>query len=554
MGCEFNSLHGFEGNRAPSNIRVIIRFIWVTYQIKRLCGEVTEEGVEKALTEVPKDLDQIYLEMLHSIRVRHESSRRLTMAENALKWILYAVRPLSPTELIEAISLTPESTTEKSKSDNLTLSVVFDICQNLVVLDERLGVLRFAHFTVQEFLVKHFQLKEGHTGVAEVCLTLVMNNLTGTVPSERPEESAMYNYAMFNWPEHVRLAGPGSTTVARLCKNLLQPSEAYESWVSRISKTHEALCNPMAPILVASYFQLADIFGDLLDKENNPNSLNHHGRTALHFAAINGNESIVSLLFERAGVELDITDRIHRHTPLSLAAENGHEKVLQMLLRKGRVNVDHRNRIDETPLLLAAKNGHERAVQILLKHKRVDVNSKDRIPGWTALSWAARSGHEKVVQALLQNKRVDVDHKGKNKKTPLSLAACYGHDKVVKALAMNDGVDVNSKDVWGRTPLSIAAWCGREKVVQVLLENKSADVNSKDRWGRTPLFMAARDGRENVVKILIENENVDIRCRDKLGRSPHSWAAENGHQKVVVMLHRKAKLDQGKRSNFKRLN
>lgn len=474
------------------------------------------------------------------------------MAENALKWILYAVRPLSPAELIEAISLTPESTTSKSKSDNLTLSAVFDICENLVVLDERLGVLRFAHFTVQEFLLRHFRPKEGHTGVAEVCLTLVMNNLTSTVSFEGSEEPAMFDYAMFNWPEHVRLAGPGSTTVTGLCKSLLQPSEAYESWVSWISTTHKSLCNPIAPILVASYFQLVHIFGDLLDKENNPNSLNHHGSTSLHFAAINGNEDIVRLLFERRGVELDIIEHFQQQTPLSLAAENGHEKVLQMLLGKGGlgVNVGHRNRIGETPLLLAAKNGHEQAVQVLLKHTRVDVNSKDTIPGWTPLSWAARSGHDKVVQALLQNRRVDVDHKGRNKKTPLSLAACYGHDTVVRVLARNKGVDVNSEDLWGRTPLCIAAWCGREKVVQVLLEHEGVNVNSRDRCGRTPLFMAARDGRENVVKILIENENVDMHHKDKFGRTPHSWAAENGHQKVVEMLHQKARLDQGKRSNL----
>lgn len=51
------------------------------------------------------------------------------MAENALKWVLYAVRPLSPEELLDAISFLPTSVTATARTstgDGLNLSVICD--------------------------------------------------------------------------------------------------------------------------------------------------------------------------------------------------------------------------------------------------------------------------------------------------------------------------------------------------------------------------------------------------------------------------------------------
>lgn len=72
------------------------------HQIEKLCDEITESGVERTLTEYPIDMNEIYLEMLQ--KIESKSSRTSACAEDALKLIMYAVRPLTSKELIEAIS------------------------------------------------------------------------------------------------------------------------------------------------------------------------------------------------------------------------------------------------------------------------------------------------------------------------------------------------------------------------------------------------------------------------------------------------------------------
>lgn len=276
----------------------LCRFIWVKRQIEKICYEITESGVERALTELPKDLDEMYLEMLHRVRT-NKSSRAATIAENALKLVLYAVRPLSPEELIEAISFTATVSASASASsrDNLTLPAVFDICQNLVVLDKRLGVVRFAHFSVQEFLSTQFNSAEVHTCVAEICLTILLT--PGANGGHKSENLAMTHYSILNWPEHVRRSGTGSNALAGLWKIFLMPSSSlpYKQWVSRISgsvwELRSVKSTLIAPLLVACFYQLVDVFGWLLHREANPNCTNDDGSTSLHLAASNGNHHIV---------------------------------------------------------------------------------------------------------------------------------------------------------------------------------------------------------------------------------------------------------------------
>lgn len=209
MGCKFFPL------LKPSAKSDFIRFIWVKHQIKKICDEMSEDSILKALTELPEDLDEIYMEILCTIRA-HQSTRAVTMAETALKSVLYAVRPLSLKELIRAVSA----------SSDLTVLALLDICYNLLVRDQGLGVLRFAHFSVQEFLLKQFSSEGGHTGVAEVCLTILLT-LDGDMP-------AMADYAIDNWAEHVRLSGTSSVVLTKLCTTFLDSSSvAYQTWASK---------------------------------------------------------------------------------------------------------------------------------------------------------------------------------------------------------------------------------------------------------------------------------------------------------------------------------
>lgn len=341
-------------------------------------------------------------------------------------------------------------------------------------------MLRFAHFSVQEFLLQRYGAEKGHAGVAAVCLTLLM--ATSATGINECDESSLVRYASFNWPEHVRLSGAGNRAIEDLTEIFLNPSPVYQAWVSTVSTKHDELrSNPsetLAPLLVACHFRLSTIFGRLLHSQHKGADLNYAGKfgyTVLHLAARQGNDDMVFLLLGKKELDLDRKDKDGR-TPLSWAAEEGHEKVVQMLLEK----------------------------------EKVDVNSKDTEAGRTALSWAARNGHEKAVEILLEKEGVDVNSKDEDGRTPLSWAAENGYEKVVQVQLAKEEVDVNSKDKDGRTPLSWAAQKIHGKVVQMLLAREGIDVNNKStKDGTTPLYWAARNWDKKMMQMLREKGAVE---------------------------------------------
>ena len=86
-------------------------------------------------------------------------------------------------------------------------------------------------------------------------------------------------------------------------------------------------------------------------------SVNHrdsHGYTAIHFAAWQGKDEIVTMLLE-AGAEHDTQTR-DLNTPLALAANGGYFKPVKLLLEKG-CNINNTDKDLDTPLHYAAFNG-----------------------------------------------------------------------------------------------------------------------------------------------------------------------------------------------------
>lgn len=62
-------------------------------------------------------------------------------------WILYAIRPLTPMELIAAISMIPLAL--GFDTNGLTVKTILDVCQNLVVFDEKLVKTFYGSPTIQ---------------------------------------------------------------------------------------------------------------------------------------------------------------------------------------------------------------------------------------------------------------------------------------------------------------------------------------------------------------------------------------------------------------------
>ncbi|KAJ5641883.1 hypothetical protein N7490_005883 [Penicillium lividum] len=293
-------------------------------------------------------------------------------------------------------------------------------------------------------------------------------------------------------------------------------------------------------LCLAVKHRCAEVVRALLELGSEPDFQDTGGRTALSYAAAQGDESIVKELLQWGGFP-NSEDILHR-TPLSYASEAGFHRVTELLLRDNRVSPDSTDINGWTPLFWAAQNGNEPIVKQLLQNNKVDPGVKDS-EGWTPLLLAAQSGYRTVVEQFIRSDKVDLNAKDSDGCTPLLWAAQKGYTAIVKLLLETGQADLDTKDSDGWTPLYLAAYNGHEAVVKLLLETKKVDPDLKNRFGRTPLWYAAQKGYEVVVEHLLRSEKVDPNAKDNNGCMPLLWAARNGHEAVVKLLLQKDNVD-----------
>lgn len=110
----------------------------------------------------------------------------------------------------------------------------------------------------------------------------------------------------------------------------------------------------------------AEVVEVLLAKEANVDSVDRqHGRSAAHFASLNGNAEILQLLL-RAGANGDAED-LSGWTPLFYAVQRGDLASIKVLVQIG-ANINKKDSVGATPLAHAANLGHVAMVKELLDH------------------------------------------------------------------------------------------------------------------------------------------------------------------------------------------
>lgn len=134
---------------------------------------------------------------------------------------------------------------------------------------------------------------------------------------------------------------------------------------------------------------------DMLVRKHDVDVRDENRRTALFFAAIQGNEDFVELLL-RFNPKIGAVDKFGS-SPLYYAAAANHIGVIEMLAEKN-ADLNQQNRQGLTPLMVAASEGHLAAVQILVELK-ADSTITD-FTGRTAYDWAVRNKRRVVVRYL----------------------------------------------------------------------------------------------------------------------------------------------------------
>ncbi|KAF4629542.1 hypothetical protein G7Y89_g8607 [Cudoniella acicularis] len=201
-------------------------FRWVACQMDYLCECNNDRDRREALQKLPPDIPSSYERILE--RVGRSSKENQELVMKVLHWIVYAVEPLSTSQLLQAIAVR-EGDEFFDPSSMTTEDDILHWCSSLVRRNSSAKAgLELAHFTVKEFLLaiepackpcfQKYSLSGDHTILASACLGFIRhqkfgNMLPPKIIAESEEfwesfdhfitEYSFFKYASAHWSYHV---------------------------------------------------------------------------------------------------------------------------------------------------------------------------------------------------------------------------------------------------------------------------------------------------------------------------------------------------------------
>ena len=454
-----------------TSIDLITRFLWVDYQFRELCKLDYEPDVADRLGKLPVDLTAVYHDIMNSIFSQAGSSPQL--ATRALKWMLVANRPLSPQELVAAAELDPatllQNTSANTKRRQLDIDQVIQLCGGFILQDMKLGVMRFTHLSVREYLEtknEMWSILDSHLLVAEACLwTLQDQHTLDTFPMrDWHKEIHLYQYAAMEWFEHCRLyqdlkiaassptefdTEPNIPLLNSFLGSFNQASANYGDWVTWLGNGEHGWIYDIRRIYRVVYSEdLRPAFG----------------------AALGGLGQLVSW-FWQSGANMELQNK-EGTLLLNIAAEYGTPYIIERILTDERVNINARSAHAITALG-SAVYGNKMDIVTFLLERGANINIISGKYG-TALGCAAYTGQLDVVRLLL-DRGADFNINHGHYGSALGCAAFMGQREVAKLL-LHRGADINLIGHTYGTALGCAAFRGERQIATLLL-NRGADVN-----------------------------------------------------------------------------
>lgn len=335
-----------------------------------------------------------------------------------------------------------------------------------------------------------------------------------------------------------------------------------------------------------------------LEAGANPSAMGSNSG-ALHCAAFNGHEAVVTLLLEK-GARVDEKDR-QGYYPIHLSVSRGQVSITKQLLNAG-ADIEIRTPQEGTPMHIAAASNYSTIIPVLIAGG-ANLAARD-VNGLTPLAAAASLANVDVVRLLIEA-GADVNTKDVGKDTPLikALRQLYGvrignwiyeenkDDKVIRyeiikgcfrrdedyqfnknkksgivlsiaeqqailkedwapkdhlrylkalytaALLIDSGADVNAANDTKQTPIGMACHIGEAQMIKKLYD-KGANLDVKGYQNATPLHRASGSGRlDGLEQFLGLGASVDMNAVDDFGWTALHYLADiGGDLKMAHML------------------
>ena len=299
-------------------------------------------------------------------------------------------------------------------------------CHGLVTIDEESRIVRLIHRTAQEFFDRNRAqyIPDMHSQIAQTCIDYLMLDVfaqghcdfISSRPSDmgmaegdisesrllstRLRQNPLLNYAASYWGIHAR--GEPEHKIEEHILRFLQASGALDSsfQVSYLGLDYGSAHSAPDRLLkisgsltlhVAVSFGLEYMVKVLLEKisSSDINGLDQRGKTALHWAARGGSESLTLLLLE-AGAEIDTQVKAD-YSKIEKHLSSGHPQFLDLLINLGLSGSIEKEIVPNEEILEnenAVRFDMKKMIEMYLKSGASAAEKKDRA---TRVLWKASS-------------------------------------------------------------------------------------------------------------------------------------------------------------------
>lgn len=154
----------------------------VRCQLDELGDAVSIDNIMSILDDLPRDVVTAYDRALQRKCMATHDKTVPKLARKVFKWLACALRPLTLTELLEAVIINPgDQTFPSHRVHRDSGHRLIDACGNLVIHDTASDIITLAHSSVRQYLLDHFHqdlergfhfsLYEAERFVCGICFT-----------------------------------------------------------------------------------------------------------------------------------------------------------------------------------------------------------------------------------------------------------------------------------------------------------------------------------------------------------------------------------------------
>ena len=447
--------------------------------------------------------------------------RAADLGRKILSWVACTKRPLSLSELQDALAVDIDKPGVVSPLDRYDKATIVRSTAGLVTVDNPSEFVRLNHQSAQQYFDDNREMwfpnidsEITRTSLQYLSSDQLYRPCEGEYEDkdfeERKRDHPFLVYAYQYWGDHA--AGVGSDPVA---------SDAVIKFLS----------NPdtVASSTQANWYLMTDSAADWDVRK---------GTNGLHISAWFGLSYAVMSLLDQ-GLSIDFRDP-RGQTPLMYACRRAQSAAVSDFLSRG-ANVNETSSRGGSSIFEALTLDRIEVLNLLLSNPATDINQPHGLrSNSTALMIAIQEHHLQQATALIGHPRIDIMQQDVNGNTALSHAVMSKDQRTVGIILDKFGQEhrlLNSTNWKGNSALILAANDGQDAIVNLLL-NRGADTSIKDSEGNgTALLRAVDSGHLPTVKLLLKY--ADVACRDDKERGLLHGAAVGGHDEIVALLLRK---------------